>query len=100
MEQQRLVRWASSPARVPLAPFPLAPRAAQQVRLLCPKAFCACVLLEGPGQAAALRVVVDSADKAANLDPWAMPTTQARARPGAGRVLAAGGREKSGGEAG
>ncbi|PNH07864.1 hypothetical protein TSOC_005647 [Tetrabaena socialis] len=49
---------------------------ATQVRLLLPGVLAANVLLEGPGRAAPLRVVVDAADKAFDLDPWATPSTQ------------------------
>ncbi|KAG2452527.1 hypothetical protein HYH02_002765 [Chlamydomonas schloesseri] len=49
---------------------------AAQVRLLVPGVFVANVLLEAPGSAAPLRVVVDAADRAFDLDPWATPTPQ------------------------
>ncbi|GIL70106.1 hypothetical protein Vretimale_3376 [Volvox reticuliferus] len=49
---------------------------ATQVRMLLPGVFVANVLLEGPGNPAPLRVTIDCADKAFELDPWATPTTQ------------------------
>ncbi|GIL47642.1 hypothetical protein Vafri_4408 [Volvox africanus] len=49
---------------------------ATQVRMLLPGVFVVNVLLEGPGNPAPLRVTVDCADKAFELDPWATPTTQ------------------------
>ncbi|EFJ50718.1 hypothetical protein VOLCADRAFT_88526, partial [Volvox carteri f. nagariensis] len=49
---------------------------ATQVRMLLPGVLVANVLLEGPGNPAPLRVAVDCADKAFELDPWATPTTQ------------------------
>ncbi|KAG2445963.1 hypothetical protein HXX76_000566 [Chlamydomonas incerta] len=49
---------------------------ATQVRVLLPGVFVANVLLEAPGSAAPLRVVVDAADRAFDLDPWATPTPQ------------------------
>ncbi len=57
------------PARPGRPPWP-------QVRLLVPGVFVGNVLLRGPGVAAPLRVAVDCADKAFDLDPWATPTTQ------------------------
>ncbi|GLC43841.1 hypothetical protein PLESTB_000914100 [Pleodorina starrii] len=49
---------------------------ATQVRMLLPGVFVANVLLEGPGNPAPLRVAIDCADKAFELNPWATPTTQ------------------------
>eukprot|EP00198_Chlamydomonas_reinhardtii_P001719 XP_001691055.1 predicted protein [Chlamydomonas reinhardtii] len=46
------------------------------VRMLLPGVFVANVLLEAPGSAVPLRVVVDAADRAFDLDPWATPTPQ------------------------
>lgn len=48
--------------------------------MLLPGVFVANVLLEGPGNPAPLRVAVDCADRAFDLDPWATPTTQVRRR--------------------
>ncbi|GFR44882.1 hypothetical protein Agub_g6226 [Astrephomene gubernaculifera] len=50
--------------------------AATQVRMLLPGVLVANVVLEGPGSAAPLRVAVDCADRAFEIDPWATPTTQ------------------------
>ncbi len=44
--------------------------------MLFPGVFVVNVLLAGPGQPEPLRVVVDSADRAFDLDPWATPTAQ------------------------
>jgi hypothetical protein len=46
--------------------------------MLLPGVFVANVLLEGPGNPAPLRVAVDCAEKAFELDPWATPATQVR----------------------
>lgn len=46
------------------------PRGADEVRLLCPGVFCAAVVLSGGGRAEPVRVVVDSADMAADVLGW------------------------------
>lgn len=66
------------------------PPCALQLRVVCPKVFAASIALERPGFAGALRVCVDSAEKASDLDPWSAPTLQVfrRLTALAARVLA------------
>lgn len=46
------------------------PKDAVEVRLTCPQVFVGSVVLAAPGEAEALRVMVDSWDKAADLEHW------------------------------
>ncbi|KXZ56003.1 hypothetical protein GPECTOR_2g1555 [Gonium pectorale] len=60
---------------------------ATQVRMLIPGVFVANVLLAEPGSPAPLRVAVDSADRAFEMDPWATPASQP-AQPAAAPLAA------------
>ncbi|GFH21782.1 uncharacterized protein HaLaN_19148 [Haematococcus lacustris] len=52
------------------------PRDAVEVRLLVPRVLCASIGLAAQGQPRPLRVVMDAADKAIEVDSWACPSHQ------------------------
>ncbi|KAJ9527805.1 hypothetical protein QJQ45_000370 [Haematococcus lacustris] len=52
------------------------PRDALEVRLLVPRVLCASIGLAAQGQPRPLRVVMDAADKATEVDSWACPSHQ------------------------
>ncbi|KAL6762313.1 hypothetical protein V8C86DRAFT_3130892 [Haematococcus lacustris] len=52
------------------------PRDAVEVRLLVPRVLCASIGLAAQGQPRPLRVVMDAADKATEVDSWACPSHQ------------------------
>jgi hypothetical protein len=49
-----------------------------QVRVVCAGVFVASIGLAAPGRLQAVRVCVDSADKAASIGPWSTPKHQVR----------------------
>ena len=57
-----------------------------QLRVAYPSVLCASLALAGPGHAQVVRVIVDSYDKAAELDAWSSSSNQVGAAGGASRL--------------